>query len=61
MPTGIWHLRLRSGSAHCDLALAVEVAKERSPDKIQQPSSGRWEIRHDKALKKERQEGTSSN
>ena len=22
MPTAIWHLRLRSGSAHCDQALA---------------------------------------
>ena len=25
MPTGIWSSRLRSGSAHCDLQLAVEV------------------------------------
>ena len=25
MPTGIWSSRLRSGSAHCDLRLAVEV------------------------------------
>ena len=25
MPTGIWSSRLRSGSAHCDLELAVEV------------------------------------
>ena len=25
MPTAIWHLRLRPGCAHCDLALAVEV------------------------------------
>eukprot|EP00435_Cladocopium_sp_Y103_P038698 s1599_g10.t1 len=25
VPTGIWSLRLRSGSAHCDLELAVQV------------------------------------
>ena len=25
MPTAIWKSRLRSGSAHCDLQLAVEV------------------------------------
>ena len=25
MPTGIWSSRLRSGSAHCDLEVAVEV------------------------------------
>ena len=25
MPTAIWKSRLRSGSAHCDLELAVEV------------------------------------
>ena len=25
MPTGIWKSRLRSGSAHCDLEVAVEV------------------------------------
>ena len=28
MPTGIWKSRLRSGSAHCDLEVAVEVRKE---------------------------------
>ena len=25
MPTAIWRLLLKSGNAHCDLALAVEV------------------------------------
>ena len=34
MPTATWKSRLRSGSAHCDLQLAVEVR--------QCPWSSRW-------------------
>ena len=30
MPSAIWHLLLRSGSAHYDQELAVEVARRRT-------------------------------
>ena len=33
MPTAIFHLQLRSGSAHCDLPLAVLVAGEKEEEK----------------------------